>query len=165
LANIKRDVKVKRIWAIAGNFNVLHTVSHALERRGNIKPNFCLGCSNKELYFEMLVIKNGKVCRLDILVINQDVIRAHAGSSTSPNFSFLQNTRFLLRPLWAIRAEGGPTLTLSRAAAGLVERDERWHATTLKTNPGLGPRSGVALQRVVGPGMGRRRAIVGRAMA
>jgi hypothetical protein len=58
-----------------------------------------------------------------------------------------------------LRAEGGPTLTLSRAAAAFVERDERWHETTLKTTARLRAAQRRRLERVVGPGIGKRQAV------
>jgi hypothetical protein len=63
----------------------------------------------------------------------------------------------------AFWAEGGPTLTLSRAAAGSIERGKRRHETALKTNARLRAAQRRRLERAVGPGaewtMGREAAV------
>jgi hypothetical protein len=50
-----------------------------------------------------------------------------------------------------------PTIALSRAAAAFVKRDERRHATTLKTNARFAAAQRRRLQRGLGGGMTRAR--------
>jgi hypothetical protein len=55
-------------------------------------------------------------------------------------------------------AEGGPTTKLSRAAAGLVEQDTRWHEPALNTTTRFRAAQRRRPTARVGPGVGRRRA-------